>query len=61
MSKAKKPMKVRVRTEEITEIDDKALNLFCYIAFGMNLEQTVQAVKKNADGKYDSLYAGETT
>lgn len=61
MAKKRTPPKVTVTFEPACDIDDKALNLFCRIAFGMNLEQTVQAVKKNAGGKYDSLYAEETT
>ena len=59
MAKKRTSPKVTVTFEPACDIDDTALNLFCRIAFGMNLEQTVQAVRKNAGGKYDDLYERE--
>lgn len=56
MSKSKSPPEVRIHAEPATEIDEAVLNLFCRIAFGMNTEQTVAAVRKNAGGRYDELY-----
>ena len=61
MPKKKQPLRYTVHTEPVTEIDEAALNMFCRIAFGMNLEQTVQAVNKNAGGKYDDLFEKEAT
>ena len=56
MPKKKQPLRYAIHTEPVTEIDEKVLNLFCHITFGMNLEETIEVVKKNAGGKYDDLF-----
>lgn len=54
----KEPPKYTVHFEyPRTEEEHEAfMDIMCRIAFGMNLEQTVEAVAKNQGGRYDYLY-----
>lgn len=59
MSRKKPEIRFNVVFEPAAEIDETVLNLFCRIAFGMNLEQAVKEVRKNAGGKYDEIFKGD--